>query len=184
MIVRDLWAYQIAMSPPVSPPWLDPSGTGDQADSRTPVLQDGVGENTDQDMAGGGNDSSSDDESESGFSLSRRTEPEVDPELLAMLSEGDGSDKEEGEMREVSPGREVNHWRRRRRLKISDTIATLSLGLWMLRWPVSFIQIERWVLLFFVWIALSDGPGSSMTIRYHILTMATQHSFPKAWLST
>lgn len=144
VIVRDLWAYQIAITPAVSPPWLDPSGLGNQAGLESPGRHEGVRENADEVMGDEGSDGeSTNDGSDSGSSREERSDPEVDPELLAMLSEGDGCDKEEGPMREVSPGQEITHWRRRRRLKVSDTIATLALALWVLRWPVSFIQIER-----------------------------------------
>jgi len=64
----------------------------------------------------------------------------VDPDLLAELSDvSDDSDMNEVDTRETGSGPK---WKRRRRLRVSDTLVTLILGLWTLRVPIMGIDIE------------------------------------------
>ena len=64
----------------------------------------------------------------------------VDPDLLAELSDvSDDSEMNEVDTRETGSGPK---WKRRRRLRVSDTLVTLILGLWTLRVPIMGIDIE------------------------------------------
>jgi RNA polymerase I-specific transcription initiation factor RRN7 len=64
----------------------------------------------------------------------------VDPDLLAELSDvSDDSEMNEVDTRETGSGPK---WKRRRRLRVSDTLETLILGLWTLRVPIMGIDIE------------------------------------------
>ena len=64
----------------------------------------------------------------------------VDPDLLAELSDlSDDSEMNEVDTRETGSGPK---WKRRRRLRVSDTLVTLILGLWTLRVPIMGVDIE------------------------------------------
>jgi RNA polymerase I-specific transcription initiation factor RRN7 len=64
----------------------------------------------------------------------------VDPDLLAELSDlSDDSEMNEVDTRETGSGPK---WKRRRRLRVSDTLVTLILGLWILRVPIMGVDIE------------------------------------------
>jgi RNA polymerase I-specific transcription initiation factor RRN7 len=64
----------------------------------------------------------------------------VDPDLLAELSDlSDDSEMNEVDTRETGSGPK---WKRRRRLRVSDTLVTLILGLWTLRVPIMGVVIE------------------------------------------
>jgi RNA polymerase I-specific transcription initiation factor RRN7 len=64
----------------------------------------------------------------------------VDPDLLAELSDlSDDSEMNEVDTRETGSGPQ---WKRRRRLRVSDTLVTLILGLWTLRVPIMGVDIE------------------------------------------
>ena len=64
----------------------------------------------------------------------------VDPDLLAELSDvSDDSEMNEVDTRETGSGPK---WKRRRRLRVSDTLVTLILGLWTMRVPIMGIDIE------------------------------------------
>jgi len=64
----------------------------------------------------------------------------VDTDLLAELSDvSDDSEMNEVDTRETGWGPK---WKRRRRLRVSDTLVTLILGLWTSRVPIMGIDIE------------------------------------------
>ena len=140
MIARDLWAYQLAMSllPPVPDMSLDAT-----AISQSPPVTAVVADDMDHEPH---NPNKSDDEgsSKSSASSQKGDKSDIDPELLAELSEC-SSDKEE-QLYEISPDaspRSDPRWRRKRRLRASDTIVTITVALWVMRVPVLNVDIER-----------------------------------------
>lgn len=72
----------------------------------------------------------------------REEGPDVDPEIIERLEE---SDKEEevnqSNMDDKKKG--DTRWKRKRRLRISDTITTLVVALWIIRVPIMGLDIER-----------------------------------------
>lgn len=139
MIVRDLWAYQLAMSPLPRVP--EPTAaTFNPDDQAVAAMINGEADDTIQD------DGKSDDEALSGSSTSSKADDnaDIDPELLAELSE-ESTDKEE-QLREVSPSSPQHddiRWRRKRKLRVSDTVVTLIVGLWVMRVPIMNVDIEK-----------------------------------------
>jgi RNA polymerase I-specific transcription initiation factor RRN7 len=115
-------------NPPNYTPTLDPST------SRLIGAEGLEEEKTNDDDKG---DSSSD--SDEGDQTEK--EEGVDPDILAELSDlSDDSEMNEVENAEISGS--GPKWRRRRRLRVSDTLVTLILGLWTLRVPVMGFDIE------------------------------------------
>ncbi|OCF36467.1 hypothetical protein I316_01716 [Kwoniella heveanensis BCC8398] len=165
VIVRDLWAYQLSIaSLPTLPDQDDRSKSpsplrssqkpqadvdmhneykedhseGDESEKHGSMSGSGSAS-----ASGSGSGSGSDSVSENGD----KGEYEVDPEILERLDE---SDKEEG-LDQLNPGGVGAKqggdmkWKRKKQLKISDTIITLVVGLWILRIPVMGADIENLV---------------------------------------
>ncbi|WWD16029.1 hypothetical protein CI109_100454 [Kwoniella shandongensis] len=145
MIVRDLWAYQLAISslpllpdssePPETPSPRLPSSTklkGNQSD----VEMDHKSDERESDSNDSLNNDEKDSEDDDGG-----TDSELDAEVLERLTD---SEKEEQELKEMSPNGQRRHakWKRRRRLRVSDTIVTLVVGLWILRIPAMYVDLE------------------------------------------
>jgi RNA polymerase I-specific transcription initiation factor RRN7 len=142
MIVRDLWAYQLAISP--LPPVPEPEAVTGQADQATTSLI--PTEQVDEDSRS--EDDKADEEAVRTRSGSSKSDDEagIDSDLLAELSE-DSTDKEE-HLREITPGAEQRsdtRWRRKRRLRVSDTVVTFVVALWVMRVPVLNVEVERCV---------------------------------------
>ncbi|WVR05321.1 hypothetical protein IAU60_002335 [Kwoniella sp. DSM 27419] len=151
-IVRDLWAYQLAIStlPSVpEPSRRSRSPTPPQAQTNSRQA-DAV---PDIEMANGEDDKSgsSDNGSENDKHDSTGSEPDADSEIEAEMlqrieedsdqSKGEGSDVEDGD-RTLGVEDGKNGWRRRRLLRVSDTLVTLMVGLWILRVPVMAADLE------------------------------------------
>jgi len=109
------------------------------------------GEKSDQDM----NKSDEDSEKEKGSAGSDtskgtdggegESEIELDSDILNEISEGSSSDISVNHVGESEILRGDTRWRRKRRLKVSDTVTTLVMALWILRFPVLNIDIEVYV---------------------------------------
>ncbi|WVQ77975.1 hypothetical protein IAT38_000056 [Cryptococcus sp. DSM 104549] len=136
LVVRDLWAYQLAISS--LPPLPE---RPDDSDARTPTPSPqppviNLTTDINMDPSSSSSESDSQDDSES--------DPDVDPELLAQLSD---SDKDDGRD-DASPGdgkKGEGRWKKKRRLKASDTIITLMVGLWVMRVPIMAMDMENLV---------------------------------------
>ena len=141
MIARDLWAYQLAISPLPPLPDVIPSATAiSQSLPVTALVAD------DRDHEPRNLDEKSDNEGTSRGSTPSLDDDksDIDPELFAELSEY-SSEKEE-QLCEISldaSPRSDSRWRRKRTLRASDTIVTLTVALWVLRVPVLNVEIER-----------------------------------------
>jgi len=111
-------------NPPGHPTTVDEPSTSRNAGTEGPEeKEDDKGESSDSDEG---------DQTEK--------EEGVDPDLLAELSDvSDDSEMNEVDTRETGSGPK---WKRRRRLRVSDTLVTLILGLWTLRVPIMGIDIE------------------------------------------
>ncbi|ORY24983.1 hypothetical protein BCR39DRAFT_545473 [Naematelia encephala] len=138
IIVRDLWAYQLAITP------LPPVPSPATSRSTTPLFNAHARPVDDTEKT---DEKDGDDKSDASASSqsSKGDEVDIDPEILAEISEGSSED----DLQQVDRGdqRTSEHikdakWRRRRRLRISDTIVTLVLALWVLRIPVMNVDIE------------------------------------------
>lgn len=139
MIVRELWAYQLAISPLASPP-----GSSSLANASKPGREDEEAkgeaehEKTDDkgEEEGDESDSSSDAQTEKG-------DGELEEDILAELSDrSEGSDDELQAREKEADGARGPPWKRRRRLRASDTLATLVMGCWILRIPVVNVDIQ------------------------------------------
>jgi RNA polymerase I-specific transcription initiation factor RRN7 len=128
--VRELWAYQLAMSP--LPP-IPVSSLSKSPPHQTKHHEDGGFDDQDENKE----EDESDSDTESASSSAAEEE-----DLLAALTEDGKSDEED--MRAVG-GDQVQdtRWRRKRKLRASDVVVTLVLGLWILRVPVLFVTVER-----------------------------------------
>lgn len=132
-IVKELWAYQISTAQNPNPPGYVPVDEGILKDRR-PATEGPEEEKTNDDDKG---DSSSD--SEEGDQTEK--EEGVDADILAELSDlSELSDVDDGDSANV--GKSGPKWKRRRRLRVSDTLVTLIIGLWILRVPVINVDIE------------------------------------------
>ena len=128
-IVKELWTYQLALAQTPNPPGhtipLDEQSalsTGTEGPEEEKTNEDDKGDSTD----------SEGDQTEK--------EEGVDPDILAELSDlSEDSDLNEVDSRETAGGPK---WKRRRRLRVADTLVTLILGLWTLRVPIMGIDIE------------------------------------------
>lgn len=85
-----------------------------------------------------------DEDSESSSDEDERDKEEElpDDDLFAEVSERSESEddtdrRDKGRLDGKGPG-----WRRKRRLRVSDTLVTLILGLWMVRVPVVNVDIQ------------------------------------------
>ena len=125
--MRDLWAYQLAISPIPSPSIaIDP--TFSDTDASSSEHEEGNGELSDDDSLNDRSDKSDE-------------EPLVDPDLLVELS--DRSKSPDGAMDEPEEQRRDARWRRRRRLRAVDTIVTLVVALWIIRYPLANVDMEE-----------------------------------------
>jgi len=112
-------------NPPGHPMSVDEPSTG-----RNTGTEDA--EEKDDDDKGDSSDSEGGDQTEK--------EEGVDPDILAELSDlSDDSEMNEVDTRETGSGPK---WKRRRRLRVSDTLVTLILGLWTLRVPIMGVDLE------------------------------------------
>lgn len=103
----------------------------------------GQGEDTADGKEDDKGDESSSDEDEGGVQTEKE-EAALDPELLAELSDlSDQSDQEDREDARGAQSESGPRWKRRRRLRVSDTLVTLILGCWILRVPVMNVDLER-----------------------------------------
>lgn len=128
MVVRDVWAYQLAISP--LPPVPSDESLKDALQIEPPLRPE------DDDKS----DDPGDGAADSDYSSSKgESELDIDSEILTELS--DGTDGEAGSSFSPVMQRRDTRWRRRRRLRISDTIVTLVLGLWISRIPVMNVDI-------------------------------------------
>ncbi|WVF72046.1 hypothetical protein IAT40_006858 [Kwoniella sp. CBS 6097] len=157
VIVRDLWAYQLSISSlPTLPERYDRSESqspipASQKPNIEPSHSDVIMGDEEEEGEQRGTDSEGEEEgSEKHASASESAssdEGSVDPEILERLDE---SDKEEGlnnidqDGSGTKQGDDVK-WKRKKLLKISDTIITLAVGLWILRIPVMGADIENLV---------------------------------------
>lgn len=91
---------------------------------------------------GPGREKSDDDKEESTDSEGDQTEKEegVDPDILAELSDV----SEDSDLEEVvtETGGSGPKGKRKRRLRVSDTLVSVILGLWTIRVPVMGVDIE------------------------------------------
>jgi RNA polymerase I-specific transcription initiation factor RRN7 len=124
LIVRELWAYQLAISPLPSTPDVERSST-------SPIPLDPEEKEDDK--------GEEDAETESSGSSSA---VDLEAELLSGLSDGSKGDEEDlQDMDGAGLGKRDVRWRRKRRLRISDVVVTLVLGLWVLRMPILLVDI-------------------------------------------
>ncbi|WRT67298.1 uncharacterized protein IL334_004266 [Kwoniella shivajii] len=158
VIVRDLWACQLSLSslPPLPdssmhsrpsspspPPVTTKHGQSSQLDIETVDSHSGSENEKYDSVSESGKEEGSESESD------RETDIDVDPEILEQI---EGSDKEEERLHDVDDA-ENNHtmtggkdkWktRRKKKLKISDTVITVVMGLWILRIPIIGVDIEN-----------------------------------------
>jgi hypothetical protein len=87
-----------------------------------------------------------DDEDSDADSSASRTNADLEAELLREISD----DEEQGSahIHESSEAESSHRWKKRKKVVISDTLIVLITGLWVLRWPVVFTDME-WSVLFF-----------------------------------
>ncbi len=124
MIVRDLWAYQLAMC--TLPP--RPSSSGEDTSDAGNDIND---EKETAKEEGSASDKSGSD-----------NEPEIDPDLLNEIEGLSDEDQENGTNQEG-----VNSAKKKRPLHISDTLVCLTVGLWTIRYPILNVDLERQVHL-------------------------------------
>lgn len=114
-------------NPPGHPISVDVPATSTSRNTGTENLEE-----KDDDDKGDSSDSEGGDQTEK--------EEGVDEDILAELSDlSDDSEMNEVDTRETGSGPK---WKRRRRLRVSDTLVTLILGLWTLRVPILGVDIE------------------------------------------
>ena len=136
--MRDLWAYQLAIVP--LPPRPDPS-SHPEIDNLLNIGDDKPDGKSDE--KAGSEDEETDDEDNGPPSpgTTDSDEPQIDPDILAEIS---NTSVETNTPRTPTSGqRSDTKWRRKRRLRVSDTIAVLVIALWVLRVPVMNVKIER-----------------------------------------
>lgn len=132
-IVRDLWAYQLAEvqlppRPSVRPREITPSEIDGGATKRREGSKQAVNE---------------EDEEEPGEEGSgTETDEGVDPEILAALSESSLSSLGGLARRSKSKGKEKPA-KRKKRIRIADTLVVLIVGCWVLRIPVLQVEMQR-----------------------------------------
>ena len=133
-VVRELWAYQLAISPVPSPPGFSAS----RQNSNDPVAGGMVDEKTDDkhDDLDDDSDSSSDEDEKD------KEEEILDEDLFAELSERSESEDDDDQREKGKSDGRGPRWKRKRRLRVSDTLVTLIMGLWILRVPVVNVDIQ------------------------------------------
>ena len=128
--MRDLWAYQLSL---VKLPSKPNTTTADGVVGSKDTKEDEVEDNKSDD-----NKSDQEDDSKSDSS----SEPGVDKDLLEEISErsSSSSDDDIGGQPSKFDGTKTD---RRRPLRIIDTLVCLVVGLWVIRYPVVNVDIER-----------------------------------------
>ncbi|RXK35145.1 hypothetical protein M231_07593 [Tremella mesenterica] len=146
-VVRDLWTYQLSISPMPQPP-------GEQAypeqghaffsqpDPTVAVTAPELEAVADDELA---EDEKDDPDSDSELEDHKSDEPDIDSDILMELSErdSDSDEKQHPATEEANTGgiQRTRH----RRIAISDTLITLLVGMWILRIPVLFVDMESLV---------------------------------------
>jgi hypothetical protein len=136
--VKELWTYQLLLTPVPKKEVEEEISLSPKV--KTKAVSSQFIYNGNEDKAGSGSDREDEDkgdESDSGKSDKSDKSDRTDADLIAQLSE-DSDDDDPAEEREgVAPTP-----RRRRKLKVSDTLVCLILGLWLLRIPFTHVDIE------------------------------------------
>lgn len=137
MIVRDLWAYQLALSPLPSPPGAIERTTSAEQDEEDEGKDATENEKTDDK---GDEEDDSDDSSDG---QSEKGDVDLEDDILAELSDhSKGSEDESDQRKEPSGGGKGPPWKRRRRLRVSDTLVTIITALWILRIPIVNVDVQ------------------------------------------
>lgn len=139
-MVRDLWTYQLLVSPLPSfgPPPSRPSSPAPVPESGPSRLSGELRRHL----------SDSDTQSDSGSATSKHEKEDRGGDSDSSKEEDEVSDKSDEEdeepLREIDvdgpPPAEI--YRRKRKLRVSDTLVCLLLGLWILRIPFTHAGIE------------------------------------------
>jgi len=130
MIVKDVWTYQLSLAKlPVKPE----ARIGEDGEVQRDETKDNEPDENKSD------DSKSDREDDSKSDSS--SEPGIDKELLEELSERSSSS--EDEMDGYKDNEEEAKPRKKKTLTASDTLVCLIIGLWVIRYPVINVEIER-----------------------------------------
>jgi RNA polymerase I-specific transcription initiation factor RRN7 len=140
MIIRDLWAHHLATA-------ILPSSPASELPESAMNVADTKGATTTHSSSGLGIpdtpfDDAAEEESDTESNASRQ---DLEKELMRELSdeEEDGS----AHVHEETEERSSHRGRKRKKVVISDTLVVLVTGLWVLRWPVVFTDIEWCVLI-------------------------------------
>ena len=133
-IVRELWAYQLAISPLPSPP-------GSSSSRDTSIIPPDE-EKTDDNVDDKHDEIDDDSDSSSDADEMDKEDAVLDDDLFAELSERSESDDDDDQREKGNMDGKGPKWKRRRRLRVSDTLVTLIFGLWILRIPVLNIDIQ------------------------------------------
>ncbi|WWC89856.1 uncharacterized protein L201_004784 [Kwoniella dendrophila CBS 6074] len=158
IIVRDLWAYQLSISILPSLPDILDQDQSQYGRSPSPFIitkQSQPSQSLPLDVEMVNNEERKSDDSQTGsedenekgdYDEDSEKESDLDPEILEQI-EG-VSDKEEnsdqdGNFDNGRIGIQSRKGKRKKKLRISDTIFTLVMGLWILRIPVIGIDIEN-----------------------------------------
>lgn len=147
-MVRDLWTYQLLITPVPTPdeesrpgtpvPEAGPSGPSGafiEQQYKAKTRKDGSKSRPgSRSESGSGSDTETSNHGDSGDKSGE------DAGLEAELSEVTDDEEESGQ------GEASDSWKpRKRQLKASDTLVTLITALWVLRVPFTYALIERWV---------------------------------------
>jgi cobalamin biosynthesis protein CobT len=132
MVVRDLWAYQLAMHHLPPRPSVHSPDADHNTEARNEDLETAEGKQ-EEDGSDGSPKSDSD------------TESDVDPGLLNDI---ENISDEENNAEGADDGRKTG--KKKRPLRISDTLVCLIVGLWVLRYPVMNVDIEQSVSLLLI----------------------------------
>jgi RNA polymerase I-specific transcription initiation factor RRN7 len=147
MIVKDLWTYQLAISA-LPPPPEDTASRPDSGPSSVrpqPKSQTSKGTLGKASAAGSDDSDTGEPEVDGSDKSDQDNEAGVDLDLLEEMSHlSELSDKEEGyDPAGRRGGNGKTRGRKKRRLKVSDTLVVLSLGLWMLRRGTMCVEMEK-----------------------------------------
>ncbi|TXT13025.1 hypothetical protein VHUM_01426 [Vanrija humicola] len=149
LVVRDLWTYQLLVSPLPSfrPPTSRPASP-----APAPVPESGPSRSSGE-LRRRVSESDSELDSDSDSATSKHDGGDGSSDTGSNKDDEEGSDKSGDE--EDEPLREIDMdgqppapmYRRRRRLRVSDTLSCLLLGLWLLRIPFTHAGIESLINL-------------------------------------
>lgn len=135
MIIRDLWAHHLATAILPSP------HASEHPESAMNVVNTKGDNNTHSSSGLGIPDTPfAEADVEGSDTESNASRQDLEKELMRELSdeEEDGS----AHVHEETEERSSHRWRKRKKVVISDTLVVLVMGLWVLRWPVVFTDIE------------------------------------------